>query len=116
MNYAAAPVTYPAECIACGRELGEDAADPASVACDDCYAESQHKAREEAVREFRLLSRDWLCCDACKGSGERRDGYCYCHIGQAAHAAEAKRFEFVRSLPALAVTSARALREERIAK
>ena len=44
MNYAVARVTYPAECIACGRELGEDALDPASVACDGCYQESETKA------------------------------------------------------------------------
>jgi len=121
MNYAAAAV-YPAECTACGRELGEDAADPAAVACDDCYSESERKAGEEAIRDFRWAARNWLRCDGCKGTGERRDEHCYCRLGQANHDAEAKRFAFVKSLPALAVTSARALREgemdpqQRIAK
>jgi len=113
MNYAPACVT-PAECIACGRELGEDAADPASTACNDCFAESERKAHEAILRDYRWAARDWLRCDGCKGTGERRDQHCYCRLGQAKHAAEAKRFEFVKGLPALAVTSARALRENEI--
>ena len=64
MNYAVARVTYPAECIACGRELGEDALDPASVACDGCYQESEAKAawaREQERNDcFRSLAHEWF--------------------------------------------------------
>jgi hypothetical protein len=117
MNYAFASVYYPAECVACGRELGEQGADPDGFACDDCFIESERKAHEEAVKDFRWAARDWLRCTGCKGTGERRDEYCYCRLGQAAHAAEAKRMAFVKSLPALAVTSPRVLREaELVAK
>src|SRR3954470_10114010 len=118
MNYAVSPIFYPAECIACGRELGEESADPACAACNGCYLESERKAHQEALRDFRWAARNWLRCDGCKGTGERRDEHCYCRLGQAQHAAEAKRFAFVKSLPALAVTSARVLREseQRLAK
>jgi len=64
MNYAAAVVTYPVECIACGRELGEDALDPAAVACDGCYQESEAKAaiaREDERRAcFQFLAHEWF--------------------------------------------------------
>ena len=112
----------PPLCVACGSRREEECEDPTGDACNDCFFESERAVAEESIREFRWLSKNWLCCDGCRGTGVYRDAHCYCRIGQAQHAAEAKRFEFVRSLPALAVTSARALREgeidpqERIAK
>ena len=120
MNYI--PYQLPALCIACGARIADEPEDPTGYACDDCWFESERKAHEENLRDFRWSAKNWICCEGCKGTGERHDQHCYCRIGQAKHAAEAKRFEFVRSMPALAVTSARALREgeidpqERIAK
>ena len=115
MNYI--PYQLPALCTSCGARIADEPEDPTGYACDDCFCESERKAHEENLRDFRWCARNWLRCDTCKGTGERisgRAGYCYCHIGNALHEAEAARFAFVRSLPALAVTSARALREEEI--
>jgi hypothetical protein len=112
MNFAPAPL--PPSCDACGARIDYEPEDPTGIACNDCWQESELKAQAEAVREFRWAARNWLRCDGCKGTGERRDEHCYCRLGQAMHAAEAKRFEFVRGLPALAVTSPRALRESEL--
>ncbi len=109
-------------CISCGAEITYEPEDSSGVACNDCFFESERKAAEEDVRDFRWSARNWLRCDGCRGTGERRDGYCYCRIGQAMHAAEAARFAGVKGLPALAVCGARYMTEsgidpqERIAK
>jgi hypothetical protein len=120
VNYAYNPL--PPLCLTCGRRVEEEAEDLSGCACNDCYFEDERKARVEALSEFRWQSRNWLRCDDCAGTGMRLEGYCYCRKGNAAHEAEAARFAFVKSLPALAVTSARHMREagidpqERIAR
>jgi hypothetical protein len=112
-------------CWDCGARIDYEAEDETGCKCNDCYFAEELKTREEALRDFRWLARNWLRCDSCQGTGERlsgHGGYCYCHVGEAAYAAESARFAFVKSLPALAVTSARHMREagidpqERIAR
>jgi hypothetical protein len=107
-----------ARCESCGVvvEFGPelDTVDPNEQVCSSCYAESEAAAQEELAREFRWMSRDWLRCVDCKGTGIRKDEHCYCRKGRALHEAEAARFAFVRQLPALAVTSARHMTESGI--
>jgi len=107
-----------ARCESCGTVVecdGElDTVDPDEQVCSGCFAESQAAAQEEAVREFRWMSRDYLRCGSCKGTGIYRDEHCYCRKGKALHDAEAARFAFVRHLPALAVTSPRHMTESGI--
>jgi hypothetical protein len=112
MNYCPAPT--PPACTSCGDRIDYEPEDATGLACNGCFFESEQARAEELVREFRWAARNWLRCDGCKGTGDRRDQHCFCRIGQAMHDAEAARFAFVRGLPALAVTSARALRENEI--
>jgi len=109
VNYAPAPL--PPSCISCGARIDYEPEDESGLACNDCWQESELKAQAELVREFRWVSRDWLRCDGCAGTGVRKDEHCYCRKGRALHEAEAARFAFVRQLPALAVTSPRHMTE-----
>ena len=61
----------PPLCVSCGAVIDYEPEDP--FACNACFFESERKAAEEAVRDFRWAAKNWLCCDGCKGSGERRD-------------------------------------------
>lgn len=112
----------PPLCTACGTRIDYEPEDATGLACNDCFADSERKAAEENIRDFRWCARNWLRCDGCKGTGEHNESYCYCRIGQAMHDAEAAQFEFVRYLPAGSVLNARYMLEndidpqERIAK
>lgn len=117
---------FEARCESCGAivecDIELDTVDRDEQVCSSCYLESQAAAQAELVREFRWMSRDWLRCGSCKGTGVSKDEHCYCRKGQALHNAEAARFAFVRELPALAVCSAEYMAEagidpmQRIAK
>jgi hypothetical protein len=112
VNYAPAPL--PPSCVSCGDRIDYEPEDASGLACNGCWQESELKAQHELVLEFRWMSRDWLLCVGCHGTGTRRDEHCYCRKGRALHDAEAERFAFVRALPALAVTSARYMAESGI--
>jgi hypothetical protein len=120
MNYAPAPL--PPSCVSCGATIDYEPEDETGLACNGCWQESELKAQQELVREFRWMARDYLRCVGCGGTGVRRDEHCYCRKGQALHAAETERFAFVRGLPALAVCGAQHMAEsgldpqQRIAK
>jgi hypothetical protein len=111
VNYAA---YSPPSCISCGARIDYEPEDETGDACNDCWQESERKAQHELVLEFRWMSRDWLRCCGCSGTGIRHDQHCYCRKGQALHAAEAARFAFVRELPALAVCGAQHMAESGI--
>jgi hypothetical protein len=102
-------------CICCGSELLPDCdgEDPTGAVCNSCFAESEaamQKAKAfEALSDFRWMSKDWLRCDGCAGTGIRKDQHCYCRKGQALHLDESKRFAFVRGLPARAVLSTKCM-------
>jgi DNA-directed RNA polymerase subunit RPC12/RpoP len=119
LNYIPARRAF---CLECGADFSDEPVDETGCRCDECHLKDTLAARVEALSEFRWQSRNWLRCDDCAGTGMRLEGYCYCRKGNAAHEAEAARFAFVKSLPALAVTSARHMREagidpeERIAR
>lgn len=95
MNY----VPYlPPGCESCGTRLTDVDADcdgaRADGVCEMCWLESETAAERaryaEGIADFRWLSRDWLRCGGCKGSGladgDGENGFCYCHIGRAAEA------------------------------
>jgi hypothetical protein len=101
MNYAS---FSPPICIECGDRV--DYEPEHDLYCNPCWFRAEAEAQRQRVLDFRNNANEWLRCSMCHGTGEYRDGYCRCHVGEAAHDAEAKRFAFVKSLPALAVCGA----------
>ena len=55
MNYI--PYQLPALCTACGARIADEPEDPTGYACDDCFCESERKAHEENLRDFRWCAR-----------------------------------------------------------